>query len=94
METVILDYHLDDLPGTGKSVQDALDLGAQRVILDLDSLAVLDAKAVRGLIGILRSSRVAGSADVALRSSNRDVLRTLNVTALDRLFPVLESKPA
>lgn len=93
METVVLDYHLNDLPGTEKSVQDALEFGAGRVILNLDLLKVLDADGVRGLIEILRRSRTAGSGELALRSSNPDVLRTLSVTALDRLFPVLQGEP-
>ncbi len=89
METVVLDYHTADLPGTEKSVQDALDTGAMRVVLNLDCLSVLDADGVRGLIEILRRSRTAGSGDLALRSTKPEVLRTLSVTALDRLFTVL-----
>lgn len=94
METVVLDYHINDLAATEKRVQDALELGAGRVILDLGGLRVLDAAGVRGLIEILRSSRTAGSGELALRSSDPDVLRTLSVTALDRLFPVLQGEPA
>ena len=90
METVVLDYHTADLAATEKSVQDALDLGVGRVILNLDSLSTLDADGVRGLIEILRSTRSPGSGEIALQSSKADVLRTLSVTALDRLFPVLK----
>jgi anti-anti-sigma factor len=92
VETVVLDYHTADLAATEKSVQDALDLGADRVILNLDLLSTLDADGVRGLIEILRSTRTAGSGEIALQSSKADVLRTLSVTALDRLFPVLKTE--
>lgn len=94
VETVVLDYHTADLPATEKRVQDALGLGVERVVLNLDTLTVLDAHGVRGLIEILRSSRTAGSGELALRSNNPDVLRTLSVTALDRLFPILQGEAA
>lgn len=89
VETLLLDYHSADLPATQKRVQDALDLGVDRVVLNLDTLAVLDADGVRGLIALLRRSRTPGSGQIALQASKPDVLRTLSVTALDRLFPIL-----
>ena len=89
MESILLDYQTSDLPGTEKRVQDALDLGAERVILNLDTLRHLDANGVRGLIELLRSSRTAGSGEIALQTGNPDVLRTLHVTALNRLFTIL-----
>lgn len=89
METLLLDYRTADLPWTEKQVQDALDLGVGRVILNLDHLPMLDADGVRGLIELLRRSRTAGSGEIALQASKPEVLRTLSVTALDRLFTIL-----
>jgi anti-anti-sigma factor len=64
-----------------------LQEGAERIVLDLDAVAVLDTKALRGLISLLRRARSTGG-EIALRSSRTDVLGTLSVTALDRVFPV------
>jgi anti-anti-sigma factor len=59
--------------------------GAERVVLDLDKLDRLDSGGVRDLISLLRRVRAAGG-DLALRSTNPEVLRTLSATGLDRVF--------
>lgn len=81
---------LEQLEG---GIIDALDAGAERVVLDLDSLASLDSGGVRDLISLLRRTRERGG-DVALRATRPAVLRTLRVTALDRLFTMVNTEAA
>lgn len=62
--------------------------GAPKVVLDLDSLSRLDTDGVRGLIVLLRRSREAGH-EIALKVTRPEILRSLHVMALDRLFPLV-----
>ncbi|MFN2527132.1 MAG: STAS domain-containing protein [Candidatus Baltobacteraceae bacterium] len=66
-------------------VADAIERGAKEIVLALDAVAVLDSAAIRRLIKLLRRIREAG-ADLTLAVSRMDLLRTLEVTALDKVF--------
>jgi anti-anti-sigma factor len=66
----------------------AFEAGAPQVVLNLDSLERLDSDGVRGLILLLRRSREIGG-DVALAATRPEILRSLHVTALDRIFPMV-----
>jgi anti-anti-sigma factor len=83
-----IDYLSETYPAAEAAVDAALRAGAKRVVLDLDTLAVLDTEALRGLISLLRRARLKG-AEVALRSSRDEILRTLSITGLDRVFTVV-----
>jgi anti-anti-sigma factor len=83
-----LDYRPDALEALQAATMSALKAGAPRVILDLNSLDRLDAACVRGLITILRRAREIGG-EVALQTNRPDILRSLHVMALDRLFPMV-----
>ncbi len=85
MESVTIEYRPQTFPAIEGAILEALRDGAERVVLDLDSVASLDSAALRELIKLLRSARSSGG-DLALRSTRADVLRTLSVTALDRIF--------
>lgn len=61
--------------------------GVHEVILDLDVLTRLDTDGVRGLILLLRRSREAGG-EIVLKVARPEILRSLHVMALDRLFRV------
>jgi len=82
-----IEYRPHAYPQVEAAVLDSLRKGAEPIVLDLDSVVALDTQALRGLIKLLRQARSAGG-DIALRSSRADVLRTLSVTALDRVFAV------
>jgi anti-anti-sigma factor len=92
-EPLVIEYRPEVYPEVEATVFGALQEGAERIVLDLDAVAVLDTKALRGLISLLRRARSTGG-EIALRSSRTDVLGTLSVTALDRVFPVLRSQAA
>ncbi len=93
MEPVTIEYQPKSLPELEAAILDALREGAERVVLDLDSVPSLDSAMLRELITLLRLARSRG-ADLALRSTRTAVHRTLSVTALDRVFPVLQPKAA
>lgn len=61
--------------------------GASEVVLDLDSLPRLDTDGVRGLILLLRRSRESAG-EIVLKVTRPEILRSLHVMALDRLFRV------
>lgn len=89
MKNVVIEYRPDAIAALETAVLAALEDGAQ-VVLDLDAVEALDTDGVRGLIKLLRSSRAAGG-ELALSVSKPGVRRTLAVTALDRLFPMIEA---
>jgi anti-anti-sigma factor len=93
MEPVVIEYQPSAYRSLEAAVLAAIAGGAGRVVLDLDLLEALDTEAVRGLISLLRRSRAVGG-DLALHASNPNVRRTLNVTALDRIFPMVELEAA
>jgi len=90
MSSIVLEYRPEALSELQSAVLAALEDGAAQVVLNLDSLEALDTNGVRGLIALLRSSRSVGG-ELALRSTKAVVRRTLAVTALDRLFPMVEA---
>ncbi|HUA07721.1 MAG TPA: STAS domain-containing protein [Candidatus Acidoferrales bacterium] len=81
-------YSPDALDAITQQTLTAFEDGATRVVLDLDTLPKLDTDGVRGLITLLRRSREVGG-EVALRVTKPDLLRSLSVMALDRLFPMV-----
>jgi anti-anti-sigma factor len=90
-ERSIEDASIDYLPANYAAVEAAVDAkllrGAEQVVLDLDTLASLDTEGLRGLIALLRRARLKG-AQIVLRSSREEILRTLSVTGLDRVFTI------
>jgi len=81
-------YRPDALDSITRETLAAFEDGAPRVVLDLDALARLDTDGVRGLILLLRRSREVGG-EVALKVTRPELIRSLSVMALDRLFPVV-----
>jgi len=81
-------YRPDALDRITREALAAFEDGAPRVVLDLDALARLDTDGVRGLILLLRRSREVGG-EVALKVTRPELIRSLSVMALDRLFPMV-----
>jgi anti-anti-sigma factor len=93
MSSPIVEYRPGAYAQLEVEVLAALGAGENRVVLDLDALDTLDAAGVRDLISLLRRARSIGG-EVALHSSKPDVLRTLSVTALDRVFTLVKEQAA
>jgi anti-anti-sigma factor len=91
-ERRVEDASIEYLPQNYAEVEAAVDAallrGKQRVVLNLDALVVLDTEAMRGLIALLRRARLKG-AQIALAVSQPEILRTLSITGLDRVFTVV-----
>jgi len=83
-------------PDTYETVEDtALDAlaNARNVVIDLDEVRSLGVEDVRRLTKLLHLSRNLGS-EFALRTSRPEVRKALEITALDRLFTVIEEDVA
>lgn len=87
LQSPMFDYQPTALDAMVDRVLGAFTEGASRVVLNLDVLPRLDTDGVRGLIVLLRRSREAGG-QIALRVTRPELLRSLHVMALDRLFPM------
>lgn len=85
LQSIVFEYRPDSYAALERTVLEAIDDGAPQVVLNLDSLGTLDNVAIRGLIRLLRRVRAVGRT-LALQTSKPDILRTLSVTALDRVF--------
>ncbi|HVA29081.1 MAG TPA: STAS domain-containing protein [Candidatus Baltobacteraceae bacterium] len=90
MKSITVLYRPDALDELQATLLAAFDSGVERVVLDLDGIAQLDAGGVRGLIALLRRSRDVGGV-VAVHTSRSDIARSLDEMALDRLFPVVSA---
>lgn len=93
MQSMLFEYRPDRLPAIQAAVMSAFEAGAPRVVLNLDGLDRLDTDGVRGLILLLRRAREIGG-DLALAVSRPEIVRSLQVTALDRLFPIVKGEVA
>ena len=71
---------------------EAVEDGAKAVAIDLDALSVLDSAAMRQLIKLLRRTRERG-AELTLITGRTDILRSLRVTSLDKVFHVAAPPP-
>ena len=83
-----IEYLPQNYPAVEAAVDAALRQGKKQVVLNLDTLAVLDTEALRGLIGLLRRARLKG-AQIALAFSHAEILQTLSLTGLDQVFAVV-----
>lgn len=78
-------------PGLGRTLSTALDAGPSVLTLDLAELTFLDSTGLRVLITACRRAGTQGCTFV-IRSPSRSVLRTLQLTGVDRLM-VIEPPP-
>ncbi|MDQ2681111.1 MAG: STAS domain-containing protein [Candidatus Eremiobacteraeota bacterium] len=74
------------------SLLDHLGNEGNRAILDLHGLEALDSSRIRRLITLLRRTRETGG-KIALHVTRPELLRTLSVTALDKLFELVSRLP-
>lgn len=84
-QSIVFEYRPDAYAALELNVLDAIEDGVPQIVLNLDTLRTLDNAAIRGLVRLLRRVRSAGRT-LALQASKPAILRTLSVTALDRVF--------
>lgn len=87
---IVLEYRPQALAELELTIIETIECGAPQVVLNLDALDELDNDGIRALIRLLRRSRAVGGT-LALQTSKPAVLRTLSVTALDRVFEMAEA---
>lgn len=83
-------------PGSNETIENlALEAlaNARNVVIDLDGVRSLEIEDMRCLVKLLKLSRNLG-AEFALQTRRADIRETLAVTALDRLFTVIEADVA
>lgn len=67
---------------------DAVDAGHLNIEIDVDDIGALESPSISTLISILRKARERG-ATVSLRASRKNILDTLCVTGLDKVFRIV-----
>ena len=80
-------------PGLGRALSTALDAGPSVLTLDLAELTFLDSTGLRVLITACRRAGTQGCTFV-IRSPSRSVLKTLQLTGVDRLMVIEPAPPA
>lgn len=83
--TLLDDMSEESLARITGQISEAAEAGEKQVVFAIDGLTSLDSARIRRLITLLRRTRETG-ADAALQVSRPDLLRTLHVTALDKVF--------
>lgn len=94
-DTIVLKLHgeldMATAPSLGRALNTALDAGPSLVALDVAELTFLDSTGLRVLITACRRAGGQGCTFV-IRSPTRSVLKTLQLTGVDRLM-VIEPAP-
>ena len=85
----------ESLQSLRAAVERAVEDRAGSIVVDVDQLGVLDAPVISALISLLRTARTHG-ATISLQASRENILDTLRITALDKVFTIvtLEQPPA
>lgn len=90
--TVVLvisgDLDLGSAPALKWALSDEVRAGARRLVLDLSEVGFMDSTAIGVLVGIRRSLPDGG---LALTSLRPGVRKTLEITGLDRSFPIFDA---
>ena len=94
---VVLSIHGDVDIDTAPQLREQLLVVARqsprRVIVDLEAVGFLDSSGIGLLVGAMERLRSAGS-DLALVCTNRNIVRTLEMTGLANVFRIFESVEA
>jgi anti-anti-sigma factor len=91
-DPVVITYRPTAYPAVENAVLEAFAAGSP-VSLDLDAVPALDDEGLRGLIKLLRRGRDVDG-EVTLQTHRPEHRERLAVTALDRLFPIVDSEAA
>lgn len=91
--TVYGDADLHTAPELRERLSEAIDDGAEAIVLDLSGTTFLDSMSLGVLLGAMKRLR-ARHADMRLVVSRPDVLRIFEITLLDRVFAIDETREA
>lgn len=77
-------------PRLKEEINQRLEAGVSKLVVDLSEVAYMDSSGLGVLIGALRRARDAGG-DLLVASPNPRIARILDVTGLSRIFNVREA---
>jgi anti-anti-sigma factor len=91
-DTLVFNLSKPATPESLQSLRAAVERAAQDhvdgIVIDVDQLGVLDAPVISALISLLRTARSHGTS-IALQASRANILDTLRITALDKVFTIV-----
>ena len=87
------DIDVSTAPRLKQAIEDSIDSGRTRLVIDLAETESLDSAALGVLIGALRRLRPSDGA-LALADINDNVAKTFEITGLDQIFTILPSRQA
>lgn len=82
---------LHTAPELREALGSAIDNGAQKIVLDLSETTFLDSMALGVLLGAMKRMR-AREGELRLVVSRLDIRRIFEITLLDRVFPIDETR--
>ena len=91
--TLAGELDLYSAPELEQALDEALEAGATRIILDMLSVTFLDSTGLAVVTGAAKRARAAGS-DLVLVIDRQDILRVFRITGLDRFLTVRPSLAA
>ena len=80
-------------PELKKTLQEAIEGGATRVVVDLSETTFLDSTALGVLIGAVKRLR-SRDGSLVIVNTDTNIAKTFEITGLDQIFTILESRDA
>ena len=78
-------------PELKKTLADAIENGAIRVVVDLSETSFLDSTALGVLIGAVKRLR-SRDGQLVIVNTDANIAKTFEITGLDQIFTILESR--
>jgi anti-sigma B factor antagonist len=78
-------------PELKKTLADAIEGGATRVVVDLSETTFLDSTALGVLIGAVKRLRTRDGA-LAIVNTDANIAKTFEITGLDQIFTIVDSR--
>jgi anti-sigma B factor antagonist len=82
---------LAEAPIVAKTIEELLEVGFDRIVIDLRSLSFMDSTGLRMLLDARRTAR-AGRAELALVRGPREVQRVFEITGTESLFAFRDAR--
>ncbi len=80
-------------PELKKTLQEAIENGATRVVVDLSETTFLDSTALGVLIGAVKRLR-SRDGSLAIVNTDASIAKTFEITGLDQIFTILDTRDA
>jgi anti-sigma B factor antagonist len=89
--TIVGDADLYTVPQLRERLLAAVEAGATTLVVDLTRTTFIDSTTLGALIGAVKRLRPAGG-EVWIVASDRSIRKIFEITLLDRVFPIFESR--